>query len=125
LHEFFNQRQRHLLLLGRAEVNAASVLGAPVIALGIERGRVVDHKENFQKFTRADVCRVIHQLHHLDMASLATAHLLVARVNRLAVAVARFHIQHTFDAHKHGFRAPEAATTEGDCLRVLIHVMIP
>jgi hypothetical protein len=37
----------HLRLLWLGKVNTASVLGAAVIALAIQSGGIVDHKENF------------------------------------------------------------------------------
>ena len=85
----------------------------------------MDHKENFQNLPRADLLRVIHQLHHLVMAGAATAHLLIAGLKRLPIGVARFHIQHPFDAHKHRFRAPETTTSKRQGLKVWVHVWVP
>jgi hypothetical protein len=45
--DFSHDGLGHLRLLWLGKVNTASVLGAAVIALAIQSGGIVDHKENF------------------------------------------------------------------------------
>jgi hypothetical protein len=101
-------------LLGRAEVHAAAVLGAHVVALAVELGRVVHQEENLQDLAGADLRRVIHQLDHLGAAGGAGAHLLVGGRGGLAVAVAAFHVQHAAHLLEHRLGAPEAAAGQHD-----------
>jgi len=53
--------------------------------------------------------RVVYQPDHLVVTGLARADLLIGRVARMAIAIARFNIQDTFDLDKDGFSTPEAA----------------
>jgi hypothetical protein len=63
---------------GVVQVDAAAVLGAAVVALAVQRGRVVDDKEDLQNLAQADLLRVVFQLDHFVVAGGAGAHLLVA-----------------------------------------------
>jgi hypothetical protein len=60
--------QFSLLWLGK--VNATAVLRTPVIALPIQGGGVVNHKENFQQDPGADDLRVVYQPYHLVVTRL-------------------------------------------------------
>ena len=79
----------HLLLRVAGGVDAAAVLGADVVALAVQRGRVVHDEEDLQHLAQRDLRRVELDLDHLGVAGAAAADLLVGRVERLAVAVAR------------------------------------
>ena len=48
------------------------------------------------------------------MPRIAIADLFVGGILNMAIAIARFHVQHALHAVKHGLRAPEAPTTQGD-----------
>jgi len=99
----------HLRLLWLGKVNAASVLGAPVIALAIQGGGVVDDKENFQQHPGTDDLGVVDQSHNLVVTRQTRANLLVSWIAGLAIAIARFNVQDAFNLDKDSFGAPEAA----------------
>ena len=61
-------------------VDAAAVLRADVVALAVERGRVVHDEEDLQDLAQRDLGRIEFQLDHLRMAGAAGADLLVARI---------------------------------------------
>jgi hypothetical protein len=76
--QLVDQRLRGGALLVGGEVDAAAVLRADVVALAVQRGRVVDHEEDFEHLACADERRVVFELHHLVAAGGAGAHVLVA-----------------------------------------------
>ena len=65
---------------------------------------------------QADHAWVVRQTHHLVVAGVALAHLRVSGIDRVAVAIARLHIQYALHTHKNCFGAPKAATAQGDDL---------
>ena len=79
------------------QVDARAVLRTAVVALAVQRGRVVDHEEDFEHFTQADLARVERDTHHLVVPGRAGADLLVARVHGLAVAVTRLNLHNAFE----------------------------
>src|SRR6476661_9376231 len=102
------------LLLVVAVVDPAAVLRADVVALAVQRGGVVHDEEDLQDLPRADLRRVVGELHHLVVAGAAGAHLLVAGVVERAVGIARLDVGHSAHVHVDGFGAPEAAATQHD-----------
>ena len=99
-----------LAVLGVVVVDAAAVLRAHVVALAVEGGRVVGVEEDFQNFFQADFVGVEREAHHLGVAGVALADLLVAGVDGVAVGVAAFHVGDAAHAVEHGFGAPETTT---------------
>ncbi len=61
-----------------------------------------------QQLAQTDGGGVKLQLDGLGVAGLAAAHRVVTGLGHVAVAIARLHIQHALDAHKHRFGTPEA-----------------
>ena len=116
--DFSHDGLGHLRLLWIGKVNATSVLGAAVIALAIQSGGVVDDKENFQQHPGTDDLGVIDQPHHLVVARHARADLLIRWVAALAIAIARFNVQDTFNLDKDSFGAPEAAAPKNQSFSV-------
>jgi len=104
----------HLLLRVVGVVDAAAVLRADIVALAVERGRVVHHEEDLEDFAQADLRRVEFELHHLGVAGAAGADLFVGRLDGLAVAITRLHVEHALHPVEHRLGAPEAAATEHD-----------
>src|SRR5689334_10642887 len=66
-----------LLLLRRVIQNHRSILRSDVVALSIERGRIVDREEDTQKIAERNNRRIERHLHDLGVASRAAAHFLV------------------------------------------------
>ncbi len=108
-----------LAVLRVVVVDATAVLRTHVIALAVERGRVVGVEEDLQDFFQADFVGVERQAHHLGMAGVALADLLVRGVDGVTVGVAAFHVGNAAHAVKNGFGAPKTTTTERDGLRVV------
>ena len=105
---------RHLLLVGIGVVNAAAVLGAHIIALLVQGGGIVHHEEDFKDLARADLRRVISEFDHFIAASAARAHLLVARLRNLAIAVTAFDIGNAAHLNVDRFGTPKTAATQHD-----------
>jgi hypothetical protein len=106
-----SQLVQHLLCRGLLrhirEVDAAAVLGAVIIALGIAGGRVMDHKKDLQYFAQADDLRIKFKLDHLGVAGVAATNLFVARLSQLPVAVTRLHRQYALDIDINSIQAPK------------------
>jgi hypothetical protein len=96
------------------EVDAAAVLRAFVVALAVQRRRVVHGEEDLQQFTQAHLSLVVAQAHDLGVAGLAAADLFVARALGAAIAIAAFHRRHALHVFEDGLQAPEAAAAQGD-----------
>ena len=109
-HPFLGQGQITCVV----HVNTAAVLGAHVIALAIERGRVMHREEHLEQLRQAHLFIVITKLHHLNVPGVAIADLLVTGLVHMAIAIRRLDIGHAFDTHKHCFGAPKAATAQSD-----------
>lgn len=101
----------HLAVLGVVVIDAAAVLRAHIVALAVEGGGVVGVEEDFQDFLQADGVGIKRQAHHLGVAGVTLADLLVAGVVGVAVGVAAFHVGDAAHADKNRFGAPEASTT--------------
>jgi hypothetical protein len=82
----------------------------------------VDDEEDLQQLAQADARRVVAELHHLGMAGVAAAHLLVAGVADVAVAVAALDGGDAIDELVDRLEAPEAAAAERDAGRRGEHV---
>src|SRR3981189_831038 len=101
-----------------------AVLRPYIIALAIERGRVVDHEEHLEDFLERHLLRVEGELDHLGVAGLARADLLVAGVCRLSPRVAGLDRFHALEVVEYGFQAPETASGKsGDFLSCVGHVV--
>jgi hypothetical protein len=93
-------------------------LGAAVIPLPIEGGRVVNDKENFKQNPSADYLWVVAQSDNLVVAGIAPTYLLISRVNGPTVAIARLHIENAFDLNIDSLSAPKAPTAEDQSFKV-------
>jgi hypothetical protein len=86
---------------------------ADVVALLVQRGRVVRLEEPLEQFAVADARRIERHLHDLGVARGAAAHVLVGRRLGGPARVAGNHVEHAVELFEHGFAAPEAAVAEG------------
>jgi hypothetical protein len=69
--------------------------------------------------------RVVYQPDHLVVTRHARADLLIRWVAALAIAIARFNVQDTFDLDKDGFGAPEAAAPKNQSFSVRWYLHCP
>src|SRR5512139_574331 len=93
--------------------NRRAVLSADVVALAVELGRVVQREEHLQQVAVRNHVWVEAHLHHLGVAGVAVADVLVGRVLRVAPHVAGDGGFDAAQAVEHRFEAPEAAAGEG------------
>src|SRR5208337_4901843 len=116
LLQFVDHVQRPLVLLLVAVKNDRPILLADVVALPVERGRIVHRKEDFQQVFVADNGWVESNLRYFNVPGLASAHLLVAWVLNVPAHVARDNALHTLQLVERSVHAPEASATEDRCL---------
>src|SRR5690606_27711128 len=86
-----------------------TILRADVVALAVERRRVVNAEEHREQLAIADLLRVELDAHRLRMAGVATAHRFVARIAHGAAGVARLDRQNAAHLEECGLQTPEAA----------------
>ena len=65
-----------------------AILGADVIALAVELGRVVDREEDVEQVAIADLVGIEGDADRLGMAGVAAAYLLVGRIGGLPAGIA-------------------------------------
>src|SRR5690606_37186442 len=103
------------------EEDRGAVLRADVVALTVLGGGVVDGEEDPQQVAVADDLWVEGHLHHLGVAGLAGAHLLVGGVGYVAAGVARLDALHALELVVDRLEATEAAARQGgDLCRVAV-----
>ena len=112
---------RHRFLGRGVEIDPRAVLRAGVVALPVQRRRVVDDEEDLEDLAQRDRLRIEADPHHLVVAGIAPADLFVARVQCLAVAVAGLDRAHALHPLVHRLGAPEAATAQGDGFGSFVH----
>ena len=122
--QFAHHLHSHLRLRSVAGVDAAAVLGSGIVALAVKRSGVMDHEEDFQDFTQADLVRIECQAHDLVVARIARANLLVAGIFYMAIAVAGLHIRDALYLLKDRFSAPKTAATQRNNLARFIHLRL-
>ena len=91
---------------------ARSVLLADVVALPVQRGRIVNLEEHFEQIFEGDFGGVEGDAHHFDVSRIAVADLPVCRIVDLPAGVSRVHRLHSPQAVKYRFEAPETSTTQ-------------
>src|SRR5690242_3602087 len=74
------------LLFRGMEVNAGAILGADIVALTVERSRVMDGKENVEYVTERNHAGVKSDTHNFSMAGVAATDLAIAWIVDMAVA---------------------------------------
>ena len=90
-----------------------SVLGALVVALLVERRRVVGLPVDFQQLGKRDDLGIKLDLNDLSMARRPRADFLIGRILGLATGVTRDDLFNPFDPLKYSFGAPEASAAKG------------
>src|SRR5256885_10678042 len=103
-----------------------TILRPGVIALAIERGRIVDHEEHLQDLLERHLPGVEGELRYLGMAGFPRADLLVTGVRRRAAHITRLDRIHALEVVEYGLQAPETASGKsGDFLHCLGHIVLP
>src|SRR5208283_4635776 len=100
------------MLLFIAIKNHRPILLADVVALAVQRGRIMNGEKHFQQVFVANHGRIEGDLGHLDMSGLAAANLLVARVRHVPAHVAGHYCLHSLQLIEGSFHAPEASSAE-------------
>lgn len=98
------------LLLRRMVKNCGTILGADIIALAIEGGRVMDAEKDFQKFSIGNDGGIKCQVNDFGMSGGAAADRFICRMCDAASHVSGFDRLHAVDLVEHRFQAPEAAS---------------
>ena len=92
--------------------NGRAVLAADVVALTVERGRVVDYEEDFQQVAVTEQFRIEGDTHHFRVSGVATAHCFIGRIGALTTHVSGLHAFHTAQPVVHRFQAPETTSRQ-------------
>src|SRR5579859_7723897 len=92
--------------------NRAAVLLAEIRALAVDLRGVVHLPESVQELLVAQLRGVEGDLDDFGVTRLAGADIFVGGIRGVAAAVSDLGIQHTWDAPKRGFDAPEAASSK-------------
>ena len=87
-------------------------MGANVIALPIELGRIVGREEDIQQIVVGDSVGIEGHADRLGMTCVTAANLLVRRIDDIAADVSAFDGLHSYDVVEYGFGAPEAPACE-------------
>ena len=98
-----------LTLLVVVKEDRRPVLRADVVALPVERRRVVRLPECCQQIGKRNDGRIVGDLHHFGVAGQTSANLIVRRIGDIAAAVARDDGFYAFKLIENRFGAPKAA----------------
>ena len=111
---------RLLLLLVQTE-DDRTILRSHIMALPIQRRRVMGPEKNLEQVRVGDRVRVELDAHTFRMSSLACADLLVGRLRCRPSAIAAYHRLNATQLIEDRLRAPETTTAQdGDLERILI-----
>lgn len=110
--ELADHVERGIALRIRMREHDRPVLRADVVALPVQRGRIVRREEDLEDLAIADARRIERHVDDFRVARVAFADVAIAGIARMAARVTRLHGRHAVDVEKHGLRAPEAARTE-------------
>lgn len=100
-------------LLRRVIEDGRAVLCAHVIALAIERRRVMDGEEHVEQIGKAHDLWIERDLDDLRVAGRAIADGLVSGIGNMPTGIAGDHIRDTLELIVDGFQTPETAPGEG------------
>ena len=94
-----------------------AILRAGVVALAVERCRVVRFEMDFEQLGERDLRRVVSDLNHFRVAGVFVADLLVRRILDMPAAVTGDNFFHALELLEDRFGTPEAAAAERGELR--------
>ncbi|CAD9218111.1 hypothetical protein BCEN4_1190029 [Burkholderia cenocepacia] len=110
--ELGNHVERRVALRIRMREHDRPVLRADVVALPVQRGRIVRREEDLEDLAIADARRIERHVDDFRVAGVAFADVAIARVARMAARITRLNGRHAVDVEKHGLRAPETPASE-------------
>lgn len=110
--ELADHVERGIALRIRMREHDRPVLRADVVALPVQRGRIVRREEDLEDLAIADARRIERHVDDFRVARVAFADVAIAGIARMAARVTRLHGRHAVDVEKHGLRAPEAASSQ-------------
>src|SRR5262249_23377390 len=99
-------------LFRRMIEDRGAILRADIVALAIDRGRIVQDEEDLQDLAVADDFRIERDLNDFGMPRVAVADLPISRVLHRSAGVARFDAFDALDLLEGGLDAPETAATQ-------------
>ena len=94
------------------KVDRRAVLRTDVVALGIQRGGIVNDEKHFKQIGVADDSRIEGDAHHFGMAGVAAADVFIGRIGEMSAAVAGFDGFNAGQTVKYRFQAPETAPAQ-------------
>src|SRR5258708_13695972 len=104
------------LLLFIVIEDRAAILGAYIIPLPVQGGRIMRFPEYFQQFIIGDNGRVISDLQGFRMAGCATANFFVGRMGHMSACITGDGFYDSFSLLDNGFRTPEHTGSKSPCI---------
>src|SRR5579872_4602761 len=114
----------YLLLFIRIVKDRRTILRTNVVALAVQRCRIVDREEDLKQFGVSDCCWVECNSHNLGVAGGAGADGLVRWVCHRTAGVAGLHLENAFQLFENSFDAPETSAAEKGKLCGLVGSLI-
>lgn len=99
--------ERGVALRIRMREHDGTVLGADVVALPVQLGRIVRREEDLEDLAITDARGIERHVHHFRVPGIAVAHVAITGIARVAARIARLDGRHAVDVEKHGLRAPK------------------
>jgi hypothetical protein len=94
-----------------------AVLGTNIVALAVERCRVMNGKKYFEQLFIGDLLRVKCHLNYLGVTGGSTTHQPVRGIGEASAGIARDRFDHAFELGVNRFQAPETAACQGGDFR--------
>lgn len=101
--------ERGVALRIRMREHDRTVLGADVVALPVQLGRIVRREEDLEDLAITDARGIERHVHHFRVSGVAVAHVAITGIARVAARIARLDGRHAVDVEKHGLRAPKTS----------------
>lgn len=104
------------ILLFRRIENHRPVLRSHVIALAIERGRIMDREKNVQNFTVAYPAGIKGDTDNFNVPGIAVAHLAIGGIINMTSHITRLNRRDALHAVEHRLQAPETSAAQNHSL---------
>src|SRR5206468_11447661 len=93
-----------------------TILLTCVVALPIQRSRIVYRKEHIEDIAKTDLFRIERDAHDFHVSGITAAHLTVGWIIDVSAHVAILDVRHTCETLENGFDTPETSAAENRCL---------